>query len=485
MKKNVLLLKNISRKNQQNILLNQFYLNIQNGEIINLIGLEGSGKEEIFSVLFGKEKIASGELWFMNHKFEQGEELPVEKSKGIFFIDNNELLIPELSVAENIYIIEKVNYMQFCVPKKKMEQQARGLLEELQLYIAPEVKAKTLKAFDHCLLRLVRAYAKRAKLIVINDILDDASYERTNQLIELLNRFKKEGISILWMNSYPDAISEIADRTIVIRDGKNIATLYKDEYDKAKLLNCLVGKGNKIRTDWCSHRELTTVFEMKDIKNQYFDQLSFTCAKGEILGIYDIQNKFSRELRRLLLGRREYTGEIIVDHNSYRAVEDYKLVRNKIGVIDGRKYEKLLFEELSALENIVMPVYRKVATGKVFINYRVGKYLNKMGLEFTEEKEISDGMVLKNRKNAMQLIYNRWFLINPKVLFCFQPFLRLDAVSRIQQEKIFSQFAKRKTGVILSSAVVSTLLPVCDRILIVEHNKIVNKVERDEYEYYF
>ncbi|MDD3416895.1 MAG: ATP-binding cassette domain-containing protein [Lachnospiraceae bacterium] len=485
MKKNVLLLKKISKKYQQNQQLNQFFLDIQDAEIVNLIGLEGSGKEDIFSILFGEEKIDSGEVWFMNKKYGQNEKLPIEKTNGIFFIDNNELMIPELSVAENLYIVEKKNYFQMSVPKKKMEQQAKQLLAKFNLDISPVQKAKTLKVFDHGILRLIRAYAKRARLIVINDILDDASYDRTNQLIELLNQFKTEGISILWMNSYPDAITEIADRVVAIRQGKNISTFYHKDLDKARLMDCLIGKNKPPRNDWKSYREKGIAFAMHDISNGYFDKMSFKCHQGEILGIYDIENKFSRELRRLLLGRREYEGEMYVNGVLYKADADYKLAKNKIGVIDGTKYQKLMFNELSAVENIEMPAYRKVASWKFFINTRVGKYLSNMGLEFTSDEDIEEGMIHMNRKNTMQLIYNRWYLINPKVLFCFQPFLRLDVVSRQQQEKILEQFARRKTGLVLSSADVSTLLPVCDRILLIENHKIVEEVRREDYEYYF
>lgn len=485
MKKNILLLKKISKENHQNGLLNQFYLDVQDGEIVNLIGLEGSGKEEIFSILFGKEQVDSGEVWFLNKRWENNEKLPIEHTNGIFFIDNNELIIPDLSVAENIYIIEQVNYLQLSVSKKKMQQQARLLMEHFKVNIAPEKKAKELNAFDQCLLRLIRAYAKRAKLIVINDILDDASFDRTSQLIDILNQLKEEGISILWMNSYPDAITEIADRTVVIRQGKNIATIHHKNYDKGKVLHCLTGIQKEEKSDWVSSRQNEVAFCFCHIKNEYFQDLSFECRKGEILGIYDIQNKFSRELRRLLLGRRTYEGKMYVEDECYQAEAEYNLAKHKIGVIDGLKYQKHLFEDLSAVENIEMSVYRKVASFKIFINSRMGKYLSRMGLKFTDEEDIEEGMIHMNRKSAMQLIYNRWFLLNPKVLFCFQPFLRLDAISRQQQERIFSEFTKRKTAIVLSSAVVSTLLPLCDRILIVDKNQIVENVEREEYTYYF
>lgn len=120
MKKNVLTLKNLTKKKFGNKILDKFYMNIVSGEIINLIGLDGSGRQEIYAILSGKEKIDEGEIWFDNRLYHQYEELPVEQANGLFFIGNYDLIIPDMTIAENLYIIEKINYLQFCVSKKKM-----------------------------------------------------------------------------------------------------------------------------------------------------------------------------------------------------------------------------------------------------------------------------------------------------------------------------------------------------------------------------
>lgn len=138
MKNDVLLMKDITKEKARSRVLDHFFMEILSGEIINLIGLEGSGKEEIYSVLFGDESIDEGKIWFTGKYYEKGKILPVEKLNGIFFIGNQELIIPNLSVAENLYIIEKINYFQLSVSKKKMIQQAKRLFESFGIEIAPE-----------------------------------------------------------------------------------------------------------------------------------------------------------------------------------------------------------------------------------------------------------------------------------------------------------------------------------------------------------
>lgn len=119
MKKNILILKQICKCIQKKTVLNQFYMNIQNGEIVNLIGMEDSGKEDVFSILFGQEKIDSGEIVFNRRSYTQMSQRIVEHAGGIFFINNDEPMVAELSVAENLYIVEKMNYFKRSVSRKR------------------------------------------------------------------------------------------------------------------------------------------------------------------------------------------------------------------------------------------------------------------------------------------------------------------------------------------------------------------------------
>lgn len=481
MRKNILTLKNITKEKFGNRVLDKFYINIVSGEIINLIGLDGSGRKEIYSILSGKEKIDEGEIWFDNRLYHQYEDLPVEQVNGMFFIGNYDLIIPDMTIAENIYIIEKINYLQFCVSKKKMELQAKKMFARFGVELDPGKLARNLTRYECCLLRFMRAYVKRAKLIVIDDIFDDRSYDKSSQLIEIMNLFKKEGMSILWMNSYPDVITENADKTVVICNGRTRRMFYKNEIKRHKLLECLTGKSNLKNVERLNIAESQVAFRAVNITNRYFQKMSFDCKKGEILGIYDLRNKFSREWYRLLLGKRGYEGEIYVGNRKVKISEAYHLARNKMGIIDGDTYQSLLFPELSLSENIGIAAYQKTAKYGWFINSRVRKYLERKGSEISENNVIMKDVKGVSRSDAMQIVYQRWALVNPEVLFCFQPFLRLDAITRAQVESILLEYSLSGMSIVINSANIEDILTICDRVLIVEDNQMQQEIERDHF----
>ena len=296
-----------------------------------------------------------------------------------------------------------------------------------------------------------------------------------------MNLFKQEGISILWMNSYPDVITENADKTVVICNGQTRRIFYKNEISRYRVLECLTGKSTLKSIKKEKIEDSQIVFRAENITNHYFQKMSFYCKKGEILGIYDMRNKFSREWYRLLLGKRIYDGEIYVGEKKVRLGEEYHLVRNKMGIVDGDTYQSLLFPELSLLENLGIVVYKKMARYGWFINSRVRKYLERKGNEISENDITMKDVKEVGRRDAMQIIYQRWGLINPEILFCFQPFLRLDAITRAEVEHILLKFSLNGMSIVISSANIEDILTICDRVLVIEDNQIQQEVERNHF----
>ena len=181
-----------------------------------------------------------------------------------------------------------------------------------------------------------------------------------------------------------------------------------------------------------------------------------------------------------LLGRRFYNGSIRIGGKEYQAEQEYGAVRSGLGIIDGSKYQDHIFEELTILENIELPIYKKNARKRMFVNSRVTEYIRQKEYEFLDLKKrnIQDKAIGLTKGEAMRLIFHRWLWVNPKAICCFQPFLRLDVESREFLYRIFLEFAHKGTGVIISSANVADLTPICDRIIEIDGNKIKESVEK-------
>lgn len=109
------------------------------------------------------------------------------------------------------------------------------------------------------------------------------------------------------------------------------------------------------------------------------------------------------------------------------------------------------------------------------------KYLERKGNEISENDITMKDVKEVGRRDAMQIIYQRWGLINPEILFCFQPFLRLDAITRAEVEHILLKFSLNGMSIVISSANIEDILTICDRVLVIEDNQIQQEVERNHF----
>ena len=462
----------ICKEKAGRIVLSDFYLLLRRGEIVNLIGLEGCGHEELRSMFLYNEPISSGSVYYDGRQIKTIEELPLERYHGIFYIGNKDLLIPDLTVAENLYIVEKMNYLQFSVSLRKMIRQAEELFSRFRIDLDPSRKAGSLDRFESALVRFMRAYIKRAKIMIVDDLLDDYSQERIAQLCEILKAFQNDGISILWMNNYPDDVSRIADRVEVISEKKNAFGFRKGAFDPELIQRTMIGE---ISLD-AEHGEhqigSDDVFSAVSLTGGSLCDISFSCYKGEILGLYDIQNRFNKKLYEILSGKQPYEGECCVCGKILKTGSNDVLLRGGVVLINGEDYQNMIFRNLSLEENLSMASWKKAARG-IFLTRRVRKYLYTVSRQLAVQYQINRQVSTVNRQEAVRIIFNRYLLSKPSVFFCFQPFLRLDAVSRNFLSEFFSSVCKNGCGVVLGSANLSDLETICDRILEIHHNRIV------------
>ncbi len=192
--------------------------------------------------------------------------------------------------------------------------------------------------------------------------MDDYLWQRMDKIIRILNQIKEEGTSILWINSYPDQITEIADKTLCDPAGEKCHHIYKGEYEKEKNTEL-----HDRKCEYSRKRSENIVLrtpmhcEVRDLSNFYISSTTLAAEAVKYLESMTYRTNFSRELRRTLLGRRFYNGSIRIGGKEYQAEQEYGAVRSGLGIIDGSKYQDHIFEELTILENIELPIYKKNA----------------------------------------------------------------------------------------------------------------------------
>lgn len=448
--------------------LEEFHMFLRQGEMVNVMGLSGAGKTILYEFFLGHAILQRGKVIYNGREFRKGERF--SGMTDVTCIGQESTLIPALTVAENIFVITGNRRTKGLVRKSNMNYRARILLGQFAPDIAPDKKAWELSPVQRRIVELLRAIESEVKLVVIDDAFWGFGQSDIIKLLDLLKVLKDKKIAVIYESHELDFVSRIADRIVVLRKGRNVRTFYDTDFDEQFCKQLLVGT------------EELPVFERKNIStNQmavelcnltggaYIRNLNLQIKAGEIVGIYDLNNRRNLELLQLLVGEVPTTeGSIYLSGKRYEPRNlDYAISRN-IGYFSGNRKEGGLVECMTFMDNLYLPVLKKTSRFKIFRDRSVARFLKReymesLGVPKEEQNakvEVFDTYIQKS------IMLKRWVLFKPTVMVCVEPFGGADMIMRDIMFKALGEMAENHSAVVIASQNMNELKMICDTIYV-------------------
>lgn len=320
MKVEILRMEHVYVERAGKYILGDFKLNIYKGEMVVLFGLPGSGLEELGMILSGEGEIEKGRILLDEEPVSLKHRFSPEKY-GIYSVFNESNLIPELSVAENLFLGWQKNIFSFVVSRAKCERLAKGILTKFNLNIEVSKKARQLSYFEQIMIKFIKAYVKGAKLLIVNEIIESVYGRERLQVISILKKLQQDGIAILWLNQRIGFVREIADRIIVLRGGKNVKTFYGDDYSLELLVKVAADTRIPESVVLKGRGAAETLLELSDVSGAGICNLSMAVKRGSIVGIWANDSLYLQALTYLVCGEWQQTsGEMKVTGQQIPAI---------------------------------------------------------------------------------------------------------------------------------------------------------------------
>lgn len=481
MREEILRMEHINKRVGDLYILKDFKLNIFKGEIVGIAGLSGTGKTTITNILSGFDKNYEGKIYF--NDIDIRENYRFFKDSSIFCVHHNIRLVPKLSIAENIFVIRKNSYKKITLNKEAINKETIEILKEVDLNISPETKAEELSLFQQHLIVLSKALVERASLIIIDDIADFYTLREKNKFYGIIQKLNKRGISFIFQSHKGGDLFPIADRIIVLRDGSNIKTLYKGEYDKDRILSLMLGKefiNRNIKEDRKIGEEILR-FTNVSIYDSLKD-INFKLCQGEILGILDIENKSNNYIRDILIGENKITsGSIFLNGEKIQIKNIRNGIKKGIGYIPKDKIKNGIFINMSYYENLIFLRYKDMDNFFFKINNRILKYIKK---EYGEKLEIDDtnyhNLRYFNVYMINKIVFNKWIIKNPKLLIIDSPYTMADIIDKEIADEYIEKISRMKIPIIIISSDIGEAFSVCSRILVFKSGSIKKEYSNEE-----
>ncbi len=482
MKAEVVRMEHITRSHSGVKVLDDFRLNVYKGEILGIIGLSGAGKTAVSNILAGLDTIDEGTIFF-NEQPVIGHNVNIGKRFKIFTIRNKGMLIPQLSIAENIFIIKKNSFKKLLINQKAINQQAKLILSEVGIDIPPQTRARELSHAQQHLVELAKAVAVGANLIVLDDITDSYTLRETSMLKETIGKLKSKGFTFLFESHRPDELIDFSDRITIMRDGRNVKTLYSGEYDKNNILSLMVGSEFKERFERADTLTEEVVLEVMNLCSDKIHDISFKLHKGEILGILDLTNRANVEIYNLLSGAvQPAAGNILLDGSRIYIRNLSQAISRGIGLVPEGANNTALLQNMSYAENLVFLLLKKMSGHFMYINKRTTDFIAR---EYSRMLEIGEEyrntpIHAFDASIKQKIMLHRWLLYHPKILVCANLGKRVDVLSRKISYEFINEAAKKGIGVLLATSDLTEAANVCDRVIIISEKVAKGEFTKDQ-----
>ncbi|NOV01150.1 sugar ABC transporter ATP-binding protein [Paenibacillus planticolens] len=465
-------------------------LELQQGEVMALLGENGAGKSTLMNILSGATHTYEGEIRI------HGEEVhissPTDASKhGVVKIHQELQLIPELTVAENIFLGREQRNQFGFIDYKMMNTSAKAFMNILDLTVPPHQQVKRLRIGEQQLVEIAKALSLDAKILIMDEPTTALSKHETVKLFQVVKQLSAKGVSIIYITHRMEEIFALSERVVVLRDGALVGSVVTAETNHDELVRMMVGRSF---ADLFPHRDFRKGREVLRVENLSFDpsvsngkrklkNVSLSLHEGEILGISGLLGSGRTELFECLYGLhvKRSTGNVYIH-------DQKAMIRNPRDAIDtglaflteDRKGQGLVLSR-SIGENMSLPLldtfsrmfFMKRKQEKVVWDEQIRTLRIKAPSYATLAKQLSGG-------NQQKVIIGKWLLSKPTILLLDEPTRGIDVNAKAEIYEVIHQLALSGMGILLISSDMPEILGLSDRILTICEGRVTGEFMRAE-----
>ena len=471
--------------------LHDVTFDVQAGEIHALIGENGAGKSTLMKILSGVYTSDDGEFRL------DGQALHLTgprdaQQHGIATIHQELNLIPELSVAENIFLGREPRTATGLLDRRRMDDEARALLQRLNLALPVNRPVKWLRVGEQQLVEVAKALSLDARLLILDEPTSALSQTEIERLFTVMSSLKAQGVTMIYISHKFDELFRIADRVTILRDGAYIATRPIAETTEHELIQLMVGrsltelfpKGTARLGEEVLRVDQLGLLTTGQTGGRSLHDISFTLRRGEILGVAGLMGAGRTELLETLFGvhpARQVVGTIAIDGRVRRIGSPRAAIRSGIAFVSEDRKQQGLVLKLSVAHNMTLAALHRWLRLDVIRqraeNSAVRESINQLRIKTpspaTEIEKLSGG-------NQQKVVLARCLLTQPHVLLLDEPTRGIDVGAKAEIYALISHLARDGAGIIIASSELLELLSMCDRILVLCEGRLSAELTREE-----
>lgn len=458
-------------------------LRVERGTIHALVGENGAGKSTVGKMMAGVYRPDTGEI--LNggrivHYSSPRDAL----DEGVTIIAQELALVPQRSVIENVFLRNRARAPMRLVYRDK-RRRYQELQEQAGFSIAPDVRVGSLRVADQQKVEILKALARDAQLVVMDEPTAVLNATETERLFEVVRALSDQGTTIVFVSHFLEEVLSLADTVTILRDGRHVRTGPAAKESPESLVTGMLG-----RTFDTSFPEISEVPSdapvAVSIRNlsaaNVVNDVSFEIRAGEILGLAGLVGSGRSEVARAIFGaEKRSSGEIDVGGKPVRIKRPRDAVAAGIALLpEDRKGQGLLMQR-TVIDNITLPHLRRVSSGGVVAKRRERRaildLISGLGIRGSAVTARVDTL---SGGNQQKVLFAKWLFGRPRVLIADEPTRGIDVGAKRSIYELIHNLAAEGVAVLIISSELEEVLGLSHRVLVLRGGRLVAEFSRDE-----
>jgi ribose transport system ATP-binding protein len=448
------------------VALDDVGIDLRSGEVHALCGENGAGKSTLMKVLAGslQPDLGSIHLNGVSVSFES----PLDaREHGILLIHQEISLVPQLSVAENIFL-GRLPVKRFgSVDRRALRAAAEKTLRNCGYSISPSEIVGELPIAKQQMVEIARAMTFPFQIIIFDEPTAALTDSEAELLFENIHRLKEQNVAIVYVTHKMKEVFALADRITVLRDGRNRGTLERKSTTEDQVISLMIGRQLDQYFDHAETNPGPEVVRVESLSVPGFvSNVSFSIRAGEILGLYGLVGSGRSELAEAIFGLRAKTGKVFISGKEAEIHSAQDAVDLGVGLVPEDRKRQGLILQLGARDNIALALLRRLSVA----GFTRPKRESEIFSEYAERLQIrisgpTVAVSTASGGNQQKVVLAKWLATQPKFLILDEPTRGIDVGAKADVHKLIAELARAGMAVLMISSEMPETIGVCHRIL--------------------
>ena len=465
-------------------------------EILALVGENGAGKSTLMKVLSGVWPYPTyqGDI-FIRGKRKRFYNTREAEESGVAIISQEFNLIPELTVAENIFLDRQPTNSMGAIDWRKLNSDTRALLDELGIRdFKPADQVKHITVGKQQMVEIAKALAKRARILVLDEPTSALTDREVTDLFRIIRKLKQDGVCMCYISHKMEEIKEIADRVVVLRDGQTIGDVTPiGDITLEQIIARMVGRDIKDMFPRSARQRGEKLLEVRNLEVDHPElpgekrvrKASFSAYRGEILGISGLMGAGRTELVSAIFGANPQAthGEVLIEGKKVEIRSPADAIDHGIALLTEDRKALGLFLGQSVAFNTTIASLQTISTRLTGVidagreRALVETYVAQLGVKTPDIDTVVETL---SGGNQQKIILGKWLNASPKIFILDEPTRGIDIGAKVEIYRLLDRLAGEGVAIMVISSELPEVLGLSDRILVMSEGVIVSEFTREQ-----